>query len=405
MSGPGSATAGTVPAAPTAGRDLTHVPALDGLRGIAVIGVVVFHFSLAYLPRADGLAHLPSGFIGVDLFFVLSGFLITSILLGEYHRDRRISLSRFYARRAVRLLPALVVLVGGVVAVAAVDPRVGLRSTVTTAAQALGYVANLAGTFGWDQVRDLEHAWSLSVEEQFYAVWPLVLLLVVRRSRRVVVTVLLALVVMALALRLSWYGDGSLIGAARTETRADSLVIGALVACAFRWRTIPTAWAQRIGVVGLLAFGALLFGTQDYGWYARWGYTLVAVVAGMAVLGAADPGPRLDSALSWAPLRAVGRVSYGIYLWHVPVMYTVARHGDGVPDLVQLGVATAVTAGLVIASWHWVERPWLRRKPGPAPTGPAAGSRTGAAGAVPAGSPPLAVEPAAGPATRRPPAR
>lgn len=237
-----------------------------------------------------------------------------------------------------------------------------LRRALLTASQALGYVGNLAATFGWEQTPELRHVWSLAVEEQFYLVWPIAFLLLARHRRGLVVTVIVALVVASVLVRVHWYGDGNLAVVARTEARADSLLLGAVTACLFRWRTVPDRWAGPILSVGLISFGALLVLPQDLGWYAQGGYTVVAVTSALCVLGAAmDTGP-ITAALAWRPLRRLGRVSYGVYLWHVVVAYVVARHTGPLPAEGKLLLATVLTLVVVLVSWRWVETPWLRRK-------------------------------------------
>src|SRR5688572_19999684 len=189
-------------------RPLRHMPALDGLRGLAVAGVVLCH-----------AGHLTGGYLGVDLFFVLSGFLITSLLLTERRDTGRISLSGFWARRARRLLPALFGMLAGVAVYAAVwADRAELDPIRADALATLGYVANwraiFAGNGYWDVFSapsPLEHTWSLAIEEQFYLVWPLAvlaLLWVGRGSARAVLTGSLALGAASAAWMIASYTPG-----------------------------------------------------------------------------------------------------------------------------------------------------------------------------------------------------
>jgi peptidoglycan/LPS O-acetylase OafA/YrhL len=304
---------------------MARVDALDGLRGVAVAAVVVHHARPEWLP---------GGWLGVDVFFVLSGFLITSLLL-----DRRRALGDFWARRARRLVPALVV----VLTALAITARVDGDATRDGALRADG-LASLASVVNWrfvaggdayfDRFADpspLRHLWSLSVEGQYYLVWPFLLALVVRRGRRFGGgATLVAAVASALAMALVADVDRAYYG---TDTHAHGLLAGSALAL-FGLR-LPVA-AGRAGLGAL----AVAFATVE-----RVELIPVAVLATACVV--ASPGARV---LGWAPLRGLGRISYGVYLWHWPVLVLLDA---------PLAAQLAATLALALASWWVVERPVL----------------------------------------------
>jgi peptidoglycan/LPS O-acetylase OafA/YrhL len=340
------------------------VPALDGVRGVAVLMVVALHLGYGFFPsRSQDL--FVGGFIGVDVFFVLSGFLITGLLVEERVRTGGLSFRRFYWRRAYRLLPAVAVL--GAVHLAYVvvvgDP---LGPEVRSLGSMALYVNNWAQAAGWDMRADLAHAWSLSIEEQFYALWPIVVLLLLRvRERRAIVGAILAVALTAALWRWRLWDTTGFDGAYfRTDSRIDNLLIGAAAALAWRWGWVSDALARGAAAValpGLLALGLYL--DQDKGDQVfAGGLTLAAVFGAGLVLGAAAGTSPWQPLLRARPLVTVGRVSYGVYLWHVPIIYMVRRHADGLPGLVQVVVALVATAVAVTASWVLVERPFLERK-------------------------------------------
>jgi peptidoglycan/LPS O-acetylase OafA/YrhL len=361
-----------------------HLPALNGLRGMAVIGVVAYHLQLGW---AKG------GYLGVDLFFVLSGFLITTLLLEEWVGKGRISLGGFWGRRARRLLPALFLVVsalavylvlnglwGGPGANGLVDLS-GLRGD---AISTLLYVNNWHSIFvhqsyfaQFSTPSPLQHTWSLAIEEQFYLVWPLVLLVLLRNGRRawrragVVLAVGLGVLSSILMAVLFTPGTDPSRVYYGTDTRLFDLMAGATIAFIAAARPQPNARAARtLHVVAPLAGVALLvfWVTAGYTTGVRagmptnfmfeGGFLVCAVLAGLVVADARLVAPgRLARGLAWGPLHFIGTISYGIYLWHWPVIVYLngARTGLSAWPLDLLRVA--VTLVLSTASYYLVERP------------------------------------------------
>ena len=341
-----------------------HLPALDGVRALAVAGVVTYHV---------GADWLPGGFLGVDLFFVLSGFLITGILLGQIDRTGRIGFGEFFTRRARRLLPALYLMLVAVCAwsffVAAPDEIGDLRGA---ALAALFYVANwffiLTGqSYFADMLgpSPVEHTWSLAIEEQYYLVWPLLLLLLVRKaSPRWIVAVIAALILASVVLMAVTYdaGDPS-VAYFGTFTRIHELLVGALLAwLAHRGLTLPARgqWTGWVALVGVLAMMATVSDVSSF--YYRGGSLLFCAVVAWLLLslgtGTAGRGPAGLFALK--PLVWIGLISYGIYLWHWPLILWLTPVRTGLDGLALAALRIGLTVTVAAASYYVVERP-IRR--------------------------------------------
>ena len=347
------------------GVHLTRVPALDGLRGVAVLAVLLFH---------DG--RLRGGYLGVDLFFVLSGFLITSLLLVEHRDHGRVRLARFYERRARRLLPAMGLALAGVAIYAAVWahpselPRIRWDGIAT-----LFYFANWRDIASkqsyWDIFRapsPLQHTWSLSIEEQFYAIWPLIVVAVlsVRRSAKAVLGVAVVLgsacavftVVAAVRhvdQRVLYYG---------TQSRAPALLMGASLAAAVTlWGTVTSRRARTALEAVAIAGSAYL----AYAWTHQSGdglalyrgpLLLCGIAATVVIAAAAHPerGP-IARVLAFPPLVGAGLISYGLYLFHWPIYLVLTRSRTGLSGWPLLGTRVVVSIAVAILSYALVEHP------------------------------------------------
>jgi peptidoglycan/LPS O-acetylase OafA/YrhL len=342
---------------------LGYKPALDGLRAIAVGVVLLFH------ARLDGFHH---GAIGVDVFFVLSGFLITSLLVSEFAGTGGIRFGNFYRRRALRLLPAFYAAVVLALALEALSRKGG---TLRGAVLSVVYSANWAVAINNAGLGKLLHTWSLSIEEQFYLVWPVALVLILRASRNrlgVVIASISVLMVLSyaeavfLVSRATGNDSRVMYG---TDTRACELLAGCLLAvCLARART--RGWSfehlgrigQALGVVGL---GALLvmvsYAPASDFLLVSLEWPLIAVASVLVILAAAASRGPVQRLLSARALVAVGAVSYGIYLVHFPIfVFLDERIGLGGIGVALVG--TVLTAGATVLCYRFVELPFLRRK-------------------------------------------
>ena len=342
-------------------------PALDGIRALAVIAVTAYHL--------DGDV-LPGGFLGVDIFFVLSGYLIAGLLLAERDRTGRVSLTAFWVRRARRLLPAL----GGVlVAVAAYAqwwaPTTTLDRLRTDAWAAILYVANWRFALSEQSYFDsqsvisaLRHTWSLAVEEQFYILFPL-LVIACCRGRRPARTLgwVSAVGAIASAAAMAAFvdtADPSFVYYA-THTRAQGLLVGVVLAC-WSSSTEPTGRAGRdralqgLGFVALAALFAAVYLVDDADDVMYEGGYLLAAVAVAALIAASVRPGLLGRALSVAPLRWIGQRSYGIYLWHWPAIVALEPARTGLEGWRLAAVRIAATLVAAEVSWRLVETP-IRR--------------------------------------------
>ena len=293
-----------------------HVPALDGIRGIAIL-LVVTHHQLIPLP-------LNGGFLAVDIFFALSGFLITTLLLKEFDATKTISLKDFYLRRALRLGPALLVyLIVSLLVTYALHPE-DLAREFRLVGYALTYATNWRMAFGWDSSLDpTAITWSLSIEEQFYLVWPLLLFtslsLGIRRRHIAIGLALLITLIMVHRHEL-WSAHAELnrlyYG---TDTRADAPLMGCLLAL------VPvSAWSKgrqnalKFSAIAAAAVLTYLIGTVTYtdASLYRWAYTGVAALAGVVTWSAGTQQTILTRVLGFPLLRWFGKISYALYLWH-----------------------------------------------------------------------------------------
>lgn len=382
---------------------LSYRPYLDGLRAVAVLLVFVFH---AARPA------LPGGFIGVDVFFVLSGYLITRILLAQHARSGAISVSHFYARRVRRLLPAVVVVVIVVVVREAVwGDMLASAERLKDALATLFYVENWHLIAQADEYfaeglgpSPLRHAWSLSIEEQFYLLWPWVLLgiLFARRMRPERAAIVIVGFIGLSALSMALVFEPGLVSRAYygTDARVQQPLIGALLAFLTVRGTAPAlrvpgrAWPAIAAGALLLLIGSAVWLTGEATAYYRGWSTVVAVLAAVLIF-ALEQSPRgwMSRALGWGPMKYLGQVSYGFYLWHWPIILWLAIPAGSsfwerrALNLTQFGLTLTIS----IASFVLLERPIREGRLRLGRLSPKATVATGMATLVAAGSLALAV--------------
>lgn len=344
---------------------------LDGLRTVAVVLVIVYHVDPDLVP---------GGSVGVDVFFTLSGFVITRLLVAEYARTGRVALGAFYRRRWRRLGPAMLVMCAVTTVLSVAFPLPLFDGAWVTAALAAASVVNLvrAGEPGpySDLTTSLAHTWSLGVEEQFYLAWPLLLLVLLRHmTARAVLGWVAALCVLPVLWRtVLWDPTAAHRIYNGPDTRADQLLVGALLAVVLaRLRAddprlaLLRRWAGRLcgpalALLGLIAWQIPITGAS--GWNPVWytvGFLATAVVSA-TVVAALDLCPRSwpSRLLSTSTSAWVGRnLSYGMYLWHYPVIRLLSDLGVHGDRLLPAGLAATVVAAY--ASYVLVERPLLRR--------------------------------------------
>src|SRR5580698_1429953 len=352
-----------------------YMPGLDGLRAVAVLAVIAFHEQLGWAP---------GGLLGVGVFFTLSGYLITDLLLGQWTARGRVALADFWGRRARRLLPALFVMVAVITAWVTLFDRARLTNLRGADAAAATYSSNwyliIQGQSYFARFappQPLDHLWSLAAEEQFYLVWPWLLLaglLLVRKIRRGRPggVAWLALPTMALAAGSAWamlalYHPG--LDPTRvyegTDTRAAGLLIGA--ALAMTWpsrRPAPGRAARAVldvgGFAGLAVIALMIWRTGQYSPFLyRGGLVLLSFASAAVIAAVAVPSALTGRVLGCPPLRWLGVRSYGIYLWHYPVI-VLTTPANSTENLVRAAWQAAVTIVVAALSWRYIEEP-IRR--------------------------------------------
>jgi peptidoglycan/LPS O-acetylase OafA/YrhL len=347
-------------------------PALDGLRGLAVMAVIGVHLGL-----------IAGGYVGVDVFFALSGFLITALLYEEWDRTGTIELRRFYKRRGRRLLPALLALLAGFAVVMLVlHPFAGLwplgRLIASTLLAANNWVTALVPRHG-QVLGALMPTWTLSQEVQFYLLWPLALWWLLRhRARPRAILAMLAVAILVL------FGAGALMSHAYSAynsytspfDRGAELLLGCAAAIVWREGLVPAP--LRWPAVGWIAAGLLVYtlcvaAAPDRAWYLTSAVLGAIVIVNM--LGEARPaddaGERsptarahglLERLLGAPPLRYTGKISYGIYLYHLPLYYLLWTYVPSRPPYFYAPIVMAASFALATASWYLLEAPIVSSK-------------------------------------------
>jgi len=345
-----------------------YMPGLDGLRAIALIGVMGYHWSFGF---ASG------GFLGVSLFFVLSGYLITDILASQWHHQQRIDLKDFWIRRFRRLLPAMLLMLFILVVWVTLFDHSRLAALRGDVLGAVTYISNWQFIFqeqsyfeSFGPPSPLGHFWSLAVEEQFYLLWPLIMLVGLKLFPRR--GPLFSFIAIGAALSALWMaviyqpGDDPSRVYYGTDTRAFGLLIGAGLSIVWpSWKLssdVSVSSRRRLNITGLVALLLILFMMWKVDRYESFlyqgGMLLFSVAAAVLVAVLAHPAASVSRLLSWKPLLWIGVRSYGIYLWHYPVMILTSPDA-GARDLPWPVTALQIAASILLAalSWKYVEEP------------------------------------------------
>ncbi len=350
-------------AAPYRAR-IAYQPALDGVRAIAVTMVLLFH---------GGVSWMNGGYFGVSVFFTLSGFLITSLLCSEFSSTQRVAPGAFYVRRAKRLLPASVVCLSVVSVMASANAWTAANHVRRDLLGSLGQVANWVRLFAGESYVDaqsasagfrspLDHYWSLAIEEQFYWIWPLAFWGLARSARRrgvsltSVVCVCTAVFAACAPLIAAVWGSDAAYWA--TPARAGEILLGALVSVLLSEGRVRAArWMAPLGLALVLAFGFVLPAASGPAYSG--GFPVLALASAMLLLGLQREG-FVRSLLSWRPFVSLGRISYGVYLYHLPVFVFMTSQRIALDGWALLASRCAVTLAIAITSYQLIEQP-IRR--------------------------------------------
>lgn len=368
-----SSTVGTVTTASApakfGSRSVGRVAALDGLRGATVIVVFVSHLEvIAPIPR---LAVVPGGTVSLDSFFVLSGFLITALMLREQSRRDRVNVPGFYRRRAMRLLPPLLaVLIFQ--AIFAYMSGVSYHEEWTSLLSVMFYYSNWKLAFNSNALGGiiapgLQHLWSLALEEQFYLIWPWVtiFLLTIRTKLRTVVIVLVTLILLIAVHRAlmytgpsSWYADFI-----RTDTRADGILLGCLVAHIWIRYREPKKYIRICGTLAAIFLLICLPTVNTVGPFLfDGGISAIDLACAFVILALLDGKWKGTYFFNFRPFIILGTVSYAFYLWHLPIFFAVRYYGGGWGVPTRVTVAVIATLTFTALSWLLIEKPALEWK-------------------------------------------
>lgn len=347
-----------------------YIKELDGLRGFAILAVVLVHL----FPNL-----LPGGFLGVDIFFVLSGFLITSLLLKEYNQNQRIDLRGFYIRRVRRLLPALVafLVIFGVYAKFQYSAEEFTKYSIG-AFSSLAYVHNWIVGYTSYSSASINHFWSLSVEEQFYLFWPLIVLFGLRKRHcgSSLIRIFLATLLFVVCLRVAFieFGVHPLTIYCSTFSRMDGMIIGALLAyllasaeknCFLMSELSRYSRYLSLFALAPIFLSMITLSTSALSTYT-WGISLTCLCTCVVILDVfTNENGLVRAALGWKPLVQLGKISYGVYIWHYPINCELARLG--VTSFWRACACILLTLVVSVVSYHFFEIPlinWLRARKG-----------------------------------------
>ena len=349
-------------------NQLKYRPELDGLRGVAILGVMAFHAHASFMS---------GGYIGVDIFFVLSGFLITSLLISEYDRYGSVSLKNFYMRRVLRLAPALIVLL----LVFCLASFLFLRgpkanSNYIDSLISLFYLSNWARAFSLHPPDYLGHTWSLSIEEQFYIVWPILLLIFLRffNSRKLIVLIAISIALLAWILRVYLYIKGATMERLYNglDTRADALMVGCAIGVAyssgiFNKKDFKLILSRIIVFLSPISVLILLFlftcaKPDSYGSYmSQFGFFTVELLTATIVIDImVNKVSFIKRILATKVLVWIGTISYGLYLWHYPIYRVMFSLEMSKIVIITIGSLIAFTVAAL--SYYLMEKPIIKLK-------------------------------------------
>ncbi|QBJ68223.1 acetyltransferase [Bacillus anthracis] len=349
-------------------KNSRYMVGLDSLRGLAILGVILYHINFNWMP---------GGFLGVTVFFVLSGYLITDILAMEWKRNKRIDLKKFWLSRARRLLPGMLVMLVITLAWITIFHSSLLEKMRGDSLAALFYVSNwwyiyhkLSYFDNFNQISPLNHFWSLAVEEQFYVVWPFIIslgLYYIKKQSRMILLICLGAFASALAMAILYEPgvDPSRIYYG-TDTRAFSLLIGAVLALVWPSnrlanKIIPKARfiLDVVGGIALIIILVMFWKTNQYDPFLyKGGMVLLSIAAALLVANLAHPASRIAQFLRFRPLRWVGVRSYGIYLWHYPILtLTTPKVNAGDFSIIRAILQFLLIILIAQISWKFIEKP------------------------------------------------
>ncbi|MDF9558684.1 acyltransferase family protein [Bacillus tropicus] len=349
-------------------KNSRYMVGLDSLRGLAILGVILYHINFNWMP---------GGFLGVTVFFVLSGYLITDILAMEWKRNKRIDLKKFWLSRARRLLPGMLVMLVITLAWITIFHSSLLEKMRGDSLAALFYVSNwwyiyhkLSYFDNFNQISPLNHFWSLAVEEQFYVVWPFIIslgLYYIKKQSRMILLICLGAFASALAMAILYEPgvDPSRIYYG-TDTRAFSLLIGAVLALVWPSnrlanKIIPKARfiLDVVGGIALIIILVMFWKTNQYDPFLyKGGMVLLSIATALLVANLAHPASRIAQFLRFRPLRWVGIRSYGIYLWHYPILtLTTPKVNAGDFSIIRAILQFLLIILIAQISWKFIEKP------------------------------------------------
>ena len=351
-----------------------YLPSIDSLRALAVLAVIIYHVDVNYLP---------GGFLGVDLFFVLSGYLISSLIIKEYRKTGSLNLYNFYIRRARRLLPAVYFMITIGLVVMVLFNEVLLRKSHLDAIFGYIYSSNWWYIFhkldyfdSFGAQSPFKHLWSLAIEEQFYMIFPLLFLLINRKKKskdgtyklnKNFLYVVLGLILVSLIAHILLFDINNIsriyFG---TDTRAFSLLVGVVGAILYPMEKLHAKVTPQqnimysvISLVSIATLITVMIYTSEYNtWLYRGGFLLVAIIGLIVIISSGKQHTLMSRLLSFKPVVFIGKISYSLYLWHFPILVLTTPVSEiGNPNIIFVILRIILTFALATASYVFVETP------------------------------------------------